>query len=60
MALSTIGKRVVTSLYFRDLSQRNQYERELRQAKSFLENVIRSSVDGIIVMDMSRQCFIFQ
>ena len=53
MALSTIGKRVVTSLYFRDLSQRNQYERELRQAKSFLENVIRSSVDGIIVMDMT-------
>jgi len=52
MALSTIGKRLVTSLYFRDLSQRNQYERELRQAKSFLENVIRSSVDGIVVVDI--------
>ena len=59
MALSTIGKRLVTSLYFRDLSQRNQYERELRQAKSFLENVIRSSVDGIIVVDMAGNVLYF-
>ena len=59
MALSTIGKRVVTSLYFRDLSQRNQYERELRQAKSFLENVIRSSVDGIVVVDINGNILYF-
>ncbi len=59
MALSTIGKRLVTSLYFRDLSQRNQYERELRQAKSFLENVIRSSVDGIVVVDIAGNVIFF-
>ncbi len=59
MALSTIGKRLVTSLYFRDLSQRNQYERELRQAKSFLENVIRSSVDGIVVVDTAGNVLFF-
>jgi two-component system, NtrC family, sensor kinase len=59
MAITAIGKRPVTSLYFRDLSQRNQYERELRQAKSFLENVIRSSVDGIVVVDMGGNVLFF-
>jgi two-component system, NtrC family, sensor kinase len=59
MALSTIGKRLVTSLYFRDLSQRNEYERELRQAKSFLENIIRSSVDGIVVVDIAGNVLFF-
>jgi two-component system NtrC family sensor kinase len=59
MAISTIGKRPVTSLYFRDLSQRNQYERELRQAKSFLENVIRSSVDGMVVVDTTGNVLYF-
>ncbi len=59
VAISTIGKRHVTSFYLRDLSRRNQYERELRHAKSFLENIIRSSVDGIVVVDTAGNILYF-
>ncbi len=59
MAISAINKRPVISLYFRDLSRRNEYERELRQAKSFLENVIRSSVDGMVVVDTAGNVLYF-
>ena len=36
----------------RDLTQRKALERELRETKEFLENVMQSSVDGIVATDM--------
>ena len=59
VAISAIGKSHVISFYLRDLSRRNEYERELRKAKSFLENVIRSSVDGIVVVDTAGNILYF-
>lgn len=40
--------RVVT---FRDISDRRQYEAQLRQAKEDYENLIRHSPDGIFILD---------
>jgi len=35
----------------RDITQRKLFERELQQAKDFLENIIENSIDGIIISD---------
>ncbi|MBM4289078.1 MAG: PAS domain S-box protein, partial [Deltaproteobacteria bacterium] len=59
IAVSTIGKHVITCVYFHDLTKRNEYERELKKAKSFLENIIRSSVDGIVVVDTAGKVLYF-
>lgn len=36
----------------RDLTQRKGLERELRETKEFLENIMESSVDGIVTADL--------
>jgi len=36
----------------RDLSMRKSLERELRETKEFLENIMESSVDGIVTTDL--------
>ncbi len=36
---------------FRDITQRKQSERELREANEFLEQVIENSKDGILIVD---------
>ena len=59
IAVASIGKHIITCLYFHDLTKRNEYEKELNQAKNFLENIIRSSVDGIVVVDTSGKVLYF-
>ena len=51
MAASRLGAKVVTCLYLRDLTERVRIERELQKTNAFLHNIIRSSVDGIVVVD---------
>lgn len=48
-----------TYAYLRDLTERVQMEKELRKTNEFLQNVIRSSVDGIIAADMKGNIIIF-
>lgn len=48
-----------TYAYMRDLTERVEMENELRKANQFLQNVIRSSVDGIIAADMKGNIIIF-
>ncbi|MBW1800854.1 MAG: Cache 3/Cache 2 fusion domain-containing protein [Deltaproteobacteria bacterium] len=36
----------------RDMTQRKRLERELRETKEFLENIMESSVDGILTTDL--------
>jgi PAS domain S-box-containing protein len=59
MATSQVGKDTVTYLYLRDLTERIEIERELRKANSFLNNIIQSSVDGIVVLDTKGNVLIF-
>jgi two-component system, NtrC family, sensor kinase len=59
MAAASIGNQVITCLYFRDLTQRIEIEEQLRNANSFLENIIRSSVDGIVVVDTEGTVLMF-
>jgi PAS domain S-box-containing protein len=59
MALSRVGKSVLTYMYFRDLTERIDIERQLRKANSFLSNIIQSSVDGIVVVDTSGNVLVF-
>ncbi len=51
MAVSRLGESALTFIYLRDLTERIQIERELQKAINFLNNIIRSSVDGIVVVD---------
>lgn len=59
MAVIRIGKNIMACLYFRDLSKYIEIERELRKANSFLNNLIRSSMSGIVVLDTDGNCVIF-
>jgi PAS domain S-box-containing protein len=59
MAVSRVGKSVLTYMYFRDLTDRIDIERQLRKANSFLNNIIQSSVDGIVVVDTSGNVLMF-
>ena len=59
MATSQVGKDTITYLYLRDLTERIEIERELRKANSFLNNIIQSSVDGIVVVDTKGNVLIF-
>jgi len=59
MAVSRIGKSILTHIYFRDLTERIDIERQLRQANNFLQNIIQSSVDGIVVVDTSGNVLVF-
>ncbi|MCL4501058.1 MAG: PAS domain S-box protein, partial [Deltaproteobacteria bacterium] len=51
MAVSRLGTKVLTCLYLRDLTERVRIERELQKTNAFLHNIIKSSVDGIVVVD---------
>ncbi len=59
MAVSRLGKKSLTCLYLRDLTERIHMERELQKAIAFLNNIIRSSVDGIVVVDSKGVPLIF-
>jgi PAS domain S-box-containing protein len=51
MTVSRLGKKSLTCLYLRDLTERIKIEQELHKTNVFLNNIIRSSVDGIVVLD---------
>ena len=59
MAVSRVGTSRITYLYLRDLTERIGIERELRKTNSFLNNLIQSSVDGIVVVDTKGDVLIF-
>lgn len=59
IAVSRVGKNRITYLYLRDLTERIEIERELRKTNSFLNNLIQSSVDGIVVVDTKGEVLIF-
>jgi PAS domain S-box-containing protein len=59
IGVSRVGKSKITYLYLRDLTERIEIERELRKANSFLNNIIQSSVDGIVVVDTKGNVLIF-
>ena len=59
IGVSPVGKSRITYLYLRDLTERIEIERELRKANSFLNNIIRSSVDGIVVVDTKGKVLVF-
>lgn len=59
MVVSRLGERVVTYLYLHEITERIAIEAELRKANSFLTNIIQSSVDGIVVVDMKGNVLIF-
>jgi len=35
----------------RDITERKKVEKEIREAKNFLENILRSTIDGLVVTD---------
>ena len=51
--------KVLTCLYLRDLTERVRIERELQKTNAFLHNIIQSSVDGIVVVDIKGVPIIF-
>jgi len=59
IAVTRVGESRITYLYLRDLTERIEIERELRKANSFLNNIIQSSVDGIVVVDTKGKVLIF-
>ncbi|MGO9393901.1 MAG: PAS domain S-box protein [Desulfobaccales bacterium] len=59
MTVSRLGAKILTCLYLRDLTERIQIERELQKTNAFLHNLIRSSVDGIVVVDIKGVPIIF-
>ena len=59
IGVSRVGKSRITYLYLRDLTERIEIERELRKANSFLNNIIQSSVDGIVVVDTKGNVLVF-
>ncbi len=59
MAASRIGRNILICIYLRDLTERVRTERELYKTNIFLQNVIRCSVDGIVVVDVKGNVLIF-
>ncbi len=59
MAVSRLGHKTLTCLYLRDLTERIAMERELQKSNVFLQNIIHSSVDGIVVVDTKGVPLIF-
>ncbi|MFP5212096.1 MAG: PAS domain S-box protein [Acidobacteriota bacterium] len=59
ISVSLIGKGIVIGICFRDVTPRVEVERKLRRTNNFLNNIIRSSVDGIIVADNLGKVIIF-
>jgi PAS domain S-box-containing protein len=46
-----VGKKILTCLYLRDLTDRIRIKQELQKAINFLHDIIRCSMDGIVVLD---------
>ncbi|MBM4293831.1 MAG: PAS domain S-box protein, partial [Deltaproteobacteria bacterium] len=59
IAAAPIGKHVFTCIYLRDLTNRIRIGRELQRANYFLHDIIRCSVDGIVVVDNRGKPMIF-
>jgi two-component system NtrC family sensor kinase len=59
MAASRIGKNILTCVYLRDLTQRIRMHEQLKKTNIFLNNIIRCSVDGIVVIDTKGSPLIF-
>lgn len=59
VAASRVGRTVITCMFFFDLTYRIEIERQLRHTNSFLNNIIRSSVDGIMAIDTRGNVLIF-
>ena len=59
MAVLRMSKGSIACTYFYEISKRIETERQLRDANSFLTNIIRSSVDGIVVIDPKGKVVIF-
>ncbi|MCG2770948.1 MAG: PAS domain S-box protein [Desulfobacterales bacterium] len=59
MAASQIGKHILTCIYLRDLTQRIRMHEQLKKTNIFLSNIIRCSVDGIVVIDTKGSPLIF-
>jgi PAS domain S-box-containing protein len=59
MAASRIGKNILTCLYLRDLTYRIKIHEQLQKINIFLNNIIRCSVDGIVVVDTKGSPLIF-
>jgi PAS domain S-box-containing protein len=57
--VSLVGKSVLTYVFFRDITKNIEVERQLHNANSFLNNIIRSSADGIVVVDNEGKVLIF-
>ena len=54
-----MGKSVLTYVFFRDVTKSIEVERQLHNANTFLNNIIRSSADGIVVVDNEGKVLIF-
>ena len=50
-AVLRMSRGAIACMYFYDLTKRIEIERQLRDANSFLTNIIQSSVDGIVVVN---------
>jgi PAS domain S-box-containing protein len=59
MAASRIGKNILTCIYLRDLTYRIRMHEQLKKTNIFLNNIIRCSVDGIVVIDTKGNPLIF-
>ncbi len=59
MIVSRIGKSAITYMFFHDLTKHIEIERQLHNTNSFLTNIIRSSADGIMVLDNEGKVLIF-
>lgn len=51
LAVSRVGKGIITYVYFRDVTRNIEIENQLRQANNFLSSIIQNSVNGVIVVD---------
>ena len=59
IVVSRVGKSLITCMYFHDLTKHIEIERQLYDANSFLNNIIMSSADGIVVADTAGKILIF-
>jgi two-component system, NtrC family, sensor kinase len=57
--VSRVGKSLISYMFFHDLTKHIEIERQLHNANSFLNNIIRSSADGIVVVDNEGKVLIF-
>jgi PAS domain S-box-containing protein len=59
IVVAKFGKGLITCMYFQDLTKHIQMERELLSANSFLNNIIKSSADGIVVADLEGKILMY-